>query len=153
MPEHVAKEANAPPHHAYETVRHVDLLRREVVGAVRSSGGREPVAPDAAEAPAPAEGRPVHGYEEDVADELLRALPSLQALHEEVQQAVLLRVRLVQHAQDQRPVRVRRAAQRRLQTIAMRLLLNLSVQVNYMLLLRPRANTLTNLHSMNARSN
>jgi hypothetical protein len=44
----------------------------------------------------------------------------LQALHEEVEQAVLLGVRLVQHAQDHRPVRVGRAAQRRLQIIIVR---------------------------------
>lgn len=114
--EDVAEEANASPHHAYEAVGHVELLRREVVGAVLRR--RELVAPDAAEAPAAEEGRPVHGDEEDVGDELLGALPFPHAPEEEVEQAaVLVGVRPVQHAHDQRPVRVRRPAHRRLQIV------------------------------------
>lgn len=110
MLEDVAEEANPPPHHAYEAVGHVELLRREVVGGGAVVPLPEQVAPEAAEAPAPPEGLPVHGHEEDVVDELRGAVPLRHALEEEVEQAVLLRVCLVQHRQDQRPVRVRRAA-------------------------------------------
>ena len=119
--EDVAKEPDPPPHHAYEAVRHVELLRREV--ALLAVHRPEQAALDAAaEAPAPAEGLLVHGHEEDVVDELLGAVPFPQALEEEVQQAALLRVRLVQHGQDQRPVRVRCTAQRHLQIVGGKIL-------------------------------
>ena len=111
--EDVAEEADPPPHHAYEPVGHVELLRREVVAVPLP----EQVAPEAGEAPAPPEGLTVHGDEEDVVDELRGAVPFPQAPEEEVEQTVLLRVRLVQHGQDQRPVRVRRAAQRHIQIV------------------------------------
>lgn len=117
--EDVAKEPDPPPHHAYEPVRHVDLLGREVVRAVRRP---EQVALEAAKAPAPAEGLLVHGHEEDVVDQLLGAVPFPQALEEEVEEAALLRIRLVQHGQDQRPVRVRCAAQRHLQIVGDKIL-------------------------------
>jgi len=78
--EDVAKEPDPAPHHAYEAVRHVELLRREV--ALLAVHRPEQAALDAAaEAPAPAEGLLVHAHEEDVVDELLGAVrpsPSLR---------------------------------------------------------------------------